>query len=172
MVKLKTNHRHQAKCMKSQHARRNFSSLTTSANLKRWIIILFLFYKLDYKDYYCYGISSSSAILNNENGKDRTLFHSLSLYLFVSHPKVFLFLFLAFSSFQLKVNLLSLLPYSLGCFMPFAAVVSLLFFSVFLLYFRDHPDFNPINARKASSLSFAVQSFIQFAILRQHSITK
>lgn len=128
MVKLKTNHRHQAKCMKSQHARRNFASLTTSANLKRWIIILFLFYKLDYKDYYCYGISSSSAILNNENGKDRSLCLSQSLSHFRSHPKPSHSYFLAFRSFQLKVNLLSQLPYSLGCFMPLCCHCFPLFF--------------------------------------------
>jgi len=76
MVKLKTNHqRRNNYCInRICHAQQNLGSLLTSTNLKRWIIVLFLFYKLDYKDYYCYGsssgISSSSAILNNENGKD------------------------------------------------------------------------------------------------------
>lgn len=72
MIELKNNHRHrQRSCIETCRARKNFTSLLASANLKQWIIILFLFYKLDYKDYYCYGISSSSssAILNNENGK-------------------------------------------------------------------------------------------------------
>jgi hypothetical protein len=73
MVKLKTNHRH-PRGANFPHTQRNFASLLTSSNLKRWIIILFLFYKLDYKDYYCYGISSSSAILNNENGKNPRFF--------------------------------------------------------------------------------------------------
>lgn len=78
MIELKNNHRHrQRSCIENCRARKNFTSLLASANLKQWIIILFLFYKLDYKDYYCYGISSSgssTAILNNENGK--VLVHS------------------------------------------------------------------------------------------------
>jgi hypothetical protein len=68
MVGLGTSQRRQRP--EFPHAQRNVASLLGSSNLKRWIIVLFLFYKLDYKDYYCYGISSSSAILNNENGKD------------------------------------------------------------------------------------------------------
>jgi hypothetical protein len=40
--------------------------------LKIWITILFIIFKLDYMDYYCYGIStttSDSSLLNNENGE-------------------------------------------------------------------------------------------------------
>lgn len=91
MVKLKNNHRHQRSCIKIHHAQKNVASLLTSENLKRWIIILFLFYKLDYKDYYCYGISSGSAILNNENGKDlRSVpFHSMLIKTFPPHSLSF-----------------------------------------------------------------------------------
>lgn len=70
MVKLRNNYviRNSGSCAQ------NISSLLASNSLKRWIMILFLFYKLDYMDYYCYGSSSSSnsntAILNNENGKE------------------------------------------------------------------------------------------------------
>lgn len=99
MVKLKNNHRHPRSCIQIHHAQKNFVSLLASSHLKRWIIILFLFYKLDYKDYYCYGISSSSAILNNENGKDLVLSFSC-----VAENFSFLILHLV------KVNLLSRLP--------------------------------------------------------------
>jgi hypothetical protein len=68
MVKFKSNH-HRYNIKIHQTQKRSLLSLLASSNLRRWIIILLLFYKLDYKDYYCYGISSSSAILNNENGK-------------------------------------------------------------------------------------------------------
>ena len=72
MAKLKNNYviRNSGSCAQ------NISSLLASNSLKRWIMILFLFYKLDYMDYYCYGSSSSgssnsnTAILNNENGKE------------------------------------------------------------------------------------------------------
>ncbi|XP_070490532.1 uncharacterized protein side-V [Chironomus tepperi] len=67
MVKLKNNYHH---CSSTRI--RNVTTLLTSSSFKRWIILLFLLYKLDYKDYYCYGISSvssgNSAASNNENG--------------------------------------------------------------------------------------------------------
>lgn len=82
MVKLKNNHRHHPK---NHQAHRNVVSLLASSNLRRWIIVLFLFYKLDYKDYYCYGISSGSAILNNENGKDLTHIFVVVSVAFIQH---------------------------------------------------------------------------------------
>lgn len=115
MVKLKNNHRHHPK---NHQAHRNVVSLLASSNLRRWIIVLFLFYKLDYKDYYCYGISSGSAILNNENGKDLTHIFVVVSVAFIQHSsfceccKAELFLFFRprhFSSLS-KVNLLSRLP--------------------------------------------------------------
>ncbi|KAG5673612.1 hypothetical protein PVAND_003641 [Polypedilum vanderplanki] len=68
MVKLKNNYHH---CSSTRI--KNVALLLASVSFKRWIILLFLLYKLDYKDYYCYGISSESvsgntAMLNNENG--------------------------------------------------------------------------------------------------------
>lgn len=99
MTKLKNNHRHQRSCEGIHQAQRNLASLLGSSNLKRWIIILFLFYKLDYKDYYCYGISSGSAILNNENGKDLRLVPFLAVLIKLS-------VLILYPSL-LKVNLLS-----------------------------------------------------------------
>lgn len=82
MVKLKSNY-HQ----KSPTWIKNVTTVHTSSSFKRWIILFFLLYKLDYKDYCCYGISSAgnsginSAILNNENGKTYAdLFLFLCLY--------------------------------------------------------------------------------------------
>lgn len=91
MIKLKSNHRHHHRsCSEIRQTKRNFVTLFASSNLKRWIIILFLFYKLDYKDYYCYGISSSSAILNNENGKDLVQSSFISfLFFFFCYEKIF-----------------------------------------------------------------------------------
>lgn len=130
MVKLKNNHR---SCMEIHQARKNFVSLAASANLKRWIIILFLFYKLDYKDYYCYGISSGSAILNNENGKDLrlVLFLSMLIKTFLPHSLSF-----ALES-QFVIPLTSFSRAGALCFLLFW------FFSVV----PNHPDFNPINAK-------------------------
>lgn len=82
MVKLKNNY-HQC----SSTRIRNVTTLLTSSSFKRWIILLFLLYKLDYKDYYCYGISSvssgNSAASNNENGKNLSLTFFCSFILFV-----------------------------------------------------------------------------------------
>ena len=87
MVKLKNNYHH---CSSTRI--RNVTSLLTSSSFKRWIILLFLLYKLDYKDYYCYGISSvsigNSAASNNENGKNLTFDLFLFIY-FIRPPKQF-----------------------------------------------------------------------------------
>lgn len=81
MVKLKNNY-HQC----SSTRIRNVTTLLTSSSFKRWIILLFLLYKLDYKDYYCYGISSvssgNSEASNNENGKNLSLTFFCSFILF------------------------------------------------------------------------------------------
>lgn len=139
MVKLKNNHR-------ISHAHRNIASLmAASANLKRWIIVLFLFYKLDYKDYYCYGISSGSAILNNENGKK----------IFLSPFVLFLLWQISLLPLPSKVNSLSAPAFVVlpgECFM----MPRLLLFLFF--HFRkriNRPDFNPINAKGLKSRGFS-----------------
>jgi hypothetical protein len=109
--------------MTYQQPQRNVASLLASSNLKRWIIVLFLFYKLDYKDYYCYGISSSSAILNNENGKDLVYFPPRRKLGFCRRRRCrvaktlspYFSSFFCFALSDSKVNLLSLLP-RLPCF--------------------------------------------------------
>lgn len=83
MVKLNYNYSH---CSTTATRIKNVASLFASSTLQRWTILLLLLYKLDYKDYYCYGSSSSSsnsAIFNNENGKK-----IFSLDLFFSRYKM------------------------------------------------------------------------------------
>ena len=64
MMKSYNSYRHRATKIK------NVAELSASTSFRRWIIFLLLLYKLDYKDYYCYGISSASGnLLNIENGK-------------------------------------------------------------------------------------------------------
>lgn len=127
MIELNNNHRHrQRRCTESRRAQKNFTSLLASSNLKQWIIILFLFYKLDYKDYYCYGSSSSSssAILNNENGKVPFSPPSLCWNTF---PSFFIFHSLSPKSICYPSELPSSYPLQGWCFMPFALILACCF---------------------------------------------
>lgn len=104
MVKLNYNYSH---CSTTATRIKNVASLFASSTLQRWTILLLLLYKLDYKDYYCYGSSSSSsnsAIFNNENGKK-----IFSLDLFSRDIKCYRFLasLLIHNTHLLKVNILS-----------------------------------------------------------------
>lgn len=97
MVKLNYNYSH---CTAATRIK-NVASLFASSTLQRWTILLILLYKLDYKDYYCYG-SSSTATFNNENGKENLFFRPF--FLDIAFWASFL---IKYTTHLLKVNILS-----------------------------------------------------------------
>lgn len=113
MVKSNNNYHHCSSSSNSSTATtriKHVASIFASTTLRRWFILLVLLYKLDYQDYYCYGISSgsNSAAFNNENGKNEQLFIVEDPFIF--HRRLLL------ASFSIECQFVTQTAFALYCF--------------------------------------------------------